>query len=79
LRVTVLLFSSYAEAFGSNSVDFDLQPGARVGDLLRHVQESARPRQLPNAMVAVNQEYAPANQALRSGDEIAIIPPVAGG
>jgi molybdopterin converting factor small subunit len=29
--------------------------------------------------VAVNQEYASADHALRDGDEVALIPPVSGG
>ena len=32
-----------------------------------------------SCMIAVNQEYATDEQLLSSGDEIAIIPPVAGG
>jgi molybdopterin converting factor small subunit len=30
-------------------------------------------------VVAVNMDYAPAATALRDGDEVALIPPVAGG
>ena len=79
MRVTVLLFSSYAEAFGAGSIDLDLKPGALVGELLQQIREKAKPRVLPEALVAVNQEYAKPGLALKPGDEIAIIPPVAGG
>jgi molybdopterin converting factor small subunit len=34
---------------------------------------------LPPALVAVNQAYAELSQRLIAGDEVAIIPPVAGG
>jgi molybdopterin converting factor small subunit len=33
----------------------------------------------PRPLVAVNQGYADYSQALRAGDEVAVIPPVAGG
>jgi molybdopterin converting factor small subunit len=79
LRVTVLLFSSYAEAFGSTSIDLELDADASVSELLARIRQMAEPRKLPGALVAVNQEYAGAAQRLSAGDEIAIIPPVAGG
>ncbi len=79
LRVTVLLFSSYAEAFGAASLDLELMAGARVSDLLSRIREMAGPQELPKALVAVNQVYATSSQSLNVGDEIAIIPPVAGG
>jgi molybdopterin converting factor small subunit len=36
-------------------------------------------RLAPSPAVAVNERYAKADAALRDGDEVAIIPPVAGG
>ena len=33
----------------------------------------------PRPLVAVNQEYASASTALHGGEEVAVIPPVAGG
>ena len=33
----------------------------------------------PNPLVAVNERYARGDQPLKSGDTVAIIPPVAGG
>ena len=34
---------------------------------------------LPHSKVAINQAYADSNSKVRSADEIALIPPVAGG
>jgi molybdopterin converting factor small subunit len=79
LRVTVLLFSSYAEALGTNSLSLELGSGAVASDILRQVREMAAPRVLPPALVAVNQQYASRESPLSPNDEIAIIPPVAGG
>lgn len=80
MRLSVLLFASYAEAFGRDRVELELPPGAVVGDAvgqLRASREGASP--LPHPMVAVNRRYAAYEQTLAPGDELAIIPPVAGG
>jgi molybdopterin converting factor small subunit len=79
MQLSILLFASYAEAFGAPSVGVELHDGASVDDLMRRIREMAGARGLPPAAVAVNQEYAPLSQRLVAGDEVAIIPPVAGG
>ncbi|HET9424864.1 MAG TPA: MoaD/ThiS family protein [Gemmatimonadaceae bacterium] len=79
MTVTVLLFASYAEQLGRSSITLELPEGARVEDALRQVQAGAAGRLPPSPMVAVNQSYARVSDELRGGDELAIIPPVAGG
>ena len=79
MRVNVLLFSSYAEAFGASSVAIELHDEARVADLITKIRDMAGARSLPDALIAVNQDYAPSHRVLKAGDEIAVIPPVAGG
>ena len=75
----MLLFASYAEALGGSSIRIAVAEGAVVGDLLAAVRQLVPAKPLPPAAVAVNQEYAPMTRRLQSGDEVAIIPPVAGG
>jgi len=76
----VLLFASYADALGASEIDVALPEHATVGDLLQAVRGMAAAHALPAApFIAVNQEYASAGVVLRAGDEVAIIPPVAGG
>ncbi|MFN5153161.1 MAG: MoaD/ThiS family protein [Gemmatimonadota bacterium] len=53
--------------------------GAQVADQLRELSSRTTGRALPEPMVAINQRYASAAQVIRAGDEVAIIPPVAGG
>jgi molybdopterin converting factor subunit 1 len=80
MSVTVLLFASYADALGTPSLSVDLPPEATVADVLADLR--ARPgaeRLPPSPLVAINQRYAVASSAVRSGDEVAVIPPVAGG
>jgi molybdopterin converting factor subunit 1 len=79
MQLNVLLFASYADALGTPSVGVTLPEGASVEDLLRAVREMAGARGLPPAAVAVNQEYVGVAHRLAAGDEVAIIPPVAGG
>jgi molybdopterin converting factor small subunit len=80
MEVRVLLFASYADALGSPSVMVTLREGATVRDLLTKVKEMAVGHSLPPApLVAINQEYAAAGDIVRAADEVALIPPVAGG
>jgi molybdopterin converting factor subunit 1 len=79
MTVTVLLFASYAEKLGTSSMTLELPDGARVDDALARVQADAAGQLPPRPMVAVNQSYAKGSDILRAGDELAIIPPVAGG
>jgi molybdopterin converting factor small subunit len=50
-------------------------------DLVRPLRNGGTPlSRLPESpVVAVNMDYAPAGAELRDGDEVAFIPPVAGG
>lgn len=80
MTVTVLLFASYADALGERKIPLELPNGSTVGEALRRVKAMAGASQLPaEPIVAVNEVYARADQALTAGDELAIIPPVAGG
>ena len=80
MTVHVLLFASYADALGASEVVLDLPAGARVADVLASVKKLAAGKRVPDTpMVAVNQRYARDDQPVSSSDEVAIIPPVAGG
>jgi molybdopterin converting factor small subunit len=75
----VLLFSSYAEALGKSTLTLELPLGSRVSDILAMVRGMAGAQALPSALLAVNQSYAAPSDLVHPDDEIAIIPPVAGG
>ncbi len=80
MTVTVLLFASYADALGERTIPLDLPNGSTAGDVVRRVREMAGAARLPaEPIVAVNEEYARSDRRLAAGDEVAIIPPVAGG
>ncbi len=80
MTVTVLLFASYAEAFGASSLAVEVAGNATVADVLSNVRTHPGADRLPPMpLVAVNQQYADPHALVRDGDEIALIPPVAGG
>ncbi len=64
------------ERAGSGEVVIDLPDGARVRDALAELGNLAEGLPL---VLAVNREYAPQDQVLSAGDELALIPPVSGG
>lgn len=80
MRVRVLFFASYAEAFGRVEQGLDLAEGATVADCVAAIRaDPAAVRLPPSPLVAVNQRYAKPETRLADGDEVALIPPVAGG
>lgn len=81
IRVELLLFASYRERIGESRVEVVLDPPATVASLIEQLRARGAPwTGLPEQpAVAVNQRYAPTHAALSDGDEVALIPPVAGG
>ena len=80
MTVTLLLFASYADALGASTLDLELPCESTVGDVLTAVRSRPGADRLPpSPLVAVNQRYASFESIVRQGDEVALIPPVAGG
>ena len=80
MTVTVFLFASYADALGASSMALDVARDATVADVLGHLRALPGADRLPpQPLVAVNERYAGRDRVLAHGDEVAIIPPVAGG
>lgn len=80
VNVRVLLFASYAERLGLDSVRIALPTLATVADALDHVRSLPGGEQIPpKPLCAVNLAHAPLDTRLAEGDEVAILPPLAGG
>ena len=79
--VRSLFFATYRELAGSDELPVELPVGARVSDLVARLRAGGNGlSRLPESpAVAVNMEYARHDAVLRDGDEVAFIPPVAGG
>jgi molybdopterin converting factor subunit 1 len=80
MTVTVRLFASYAESLGASEMELDLHDGATIDDVIQSISKLPGAERLPPLpLVAVNRSYASKGTAVRDGDEVALIPPVAGG
>ncbi|HEX5436884.1 MAG TPA: MoaD/ThiS family protein [Gemmatimonadaceae bacterium] len=80
MTVTALLFASYADVLNRDRVELALPAGATVREALAQLRALPGGGLLPPApLVAVNQAYARDDAILVHGDELAVIPPVAGG
>lgn len=81
MRVRLLYFAVLRDIAGTSMTELDLPAGARAADVWEQLR--SRHRELASynrpPMVAVNEEYVEPDQVLRDGDELAFIPPVAGG
>ena len=79
MKIEVLLFGIVREIAGSSRIEIELE-NPKVDNLIKKLQDKhGELKQLKSVLVAVNNEYATPDQLLTSEDEIAVIPPVAGG
>jgi len=81
IKVRLLLFAVLRDIVGKSSIDLDLAEGSRPLDVweeLRRQHRALDAYEVP-PLTAINETYAQADTVLRAGDELAFIPPVAGG
>ncbi|MCF6359667.1 MAG: MoaD/ThiS family protein [Cyclobacteriaceae bacterium] len=77
--IRVKLFGIIREIVGSPILEIE-EPLETVGQLKAHMMLTyPRIKGLNSLLIAVNSEYAENEQAIKSTDEIALIPPVSGG
>ena len=74
--IRVRLFAGLRERAGSGALEFDLSDGATVGDVWPLLELGDEPAGL---LYARNRAYVERTEELRTGDEVAVIPPVSGG
>ena len=80
LTVRVLLFASYAESMGAETLDVTVSSPATVGGVIEQLRGLPGGRLLPpKPLCARNLAHADATEPVADGDEIAILPPLAGG
>jgi molybdopterin converting factor small subunit len=80
VAVRVLLFASYAERLGLESVEVMVDMPATVAGVLERLRELPGGRELPmRPLCARNLAHVSLDAPVSVGDEIAVLPPLAGG
>jgi molybdopterin converting factor small subunit len=80
VTVRVLLFASYAERLGLNSLEVEVRSPATVAQVLDGLRRRPGGAELPaRPLCARNLAHVSLDEPVASGDEIAILPPLAGG
>lgn len=80
ITVRVLLFASYAETIGRDVLELTLPAPATVADVVSQVRRLPGGGALPpKPLCARNLAHAGQDDLVMAGDEIAILPPLAGG
>lgn len=80
MNIPILLFASYADAFGARQVDVPLAAPCTVREVVQALRALPGGARLPmSPLVAVNQVWVGLDARVAPGDEVAVIPPVAGG
>jgi len=81
MQVHVLFFGVLKDLTGRSSEALTLPERATAGSVLDHYEQqfSSLKGSLSSIAISINQQYARRDDALRSGDEVALLPPVSGG
>jgi len=81
VRINVLFFAVFRERLGRDNQSLKLSDGATVADAIEALaaEHSIVARLDGRYQVALNREMVPRDTPLADGDELALIPPVAGG
>jgi molybdopterin converting factor small subunit len=80
LTVRVLLFASYADTLGFDSVELSFNEPAIVDDALARLRALPGGERLPRKpLCALNLTHVRPDARLSGGDELAVLPPLAGG
>ena len=80
VNIRVLLFAGFAERVGLETVRVALPAIATVADAVEHIRSLPGGERIPpKPLCAVNLSHAALDTPLYEGDEVAVLPPFAGG
>jgi molybdopterin converting factor subunit 1 len=81
MKIRLLFFAVLRDIKGRGEDVVELPEGTRAGEVWRRLRDEHRALRdyVQPPMIAVNESYVGAEELLRDGDELAFIPPVAGG
>lgn len=79
MPIEVHLFGRYRDLSAASTLVLELPTGSTVADLVAELHRRRVGPLPPRPVVAVNHAPAPDVLILKAGDDVALIPPVAGG
>ena len=79
MKIEIKYFGLLAEAVGKGKELLDIEPNCTVQQLQELVGERYPKLQQKSFQIAVNQHLAEGTALLSEGDEVALLPPFAGG
>jgi molybdopterin converting factor small subunit len=80
MKISILLLGQYRLAAPANEFELEVPSGATAEAAITLVRNGGNGAIIPaRPVVAVNHIHVPLDQVLHDGDELALLPPVAGG
>jgi len=80
MRVRMLYFAVLRDIIGKSEADVTIPEGTRAAEVWQMLRRDHRElADYEQPLTAINESYAAPDSILREGDELAFIPPVAGG
>ena len=80
MKVRLLFFAVLRDIVGKSETEWEVPEGTRAADVWQRLRgDFAKLAAAPQPMTAVNESYVRPEAVLSDGDEVAFIPPVAGG
>ncbi|KAH3837490.1 hypothetical protein DPMN_110881 [Dreissena polymorpha] len=85
VKITVLFFAKSRELVGNKSSELEVKSDVRPTDLLQSIISKHNSLQILSGslLLSINEDYVDINSeeivSLKSGDTVAVIPPISGG
>lgn len=81
MKITVKTFATVKDLCGFDDREFTVADSSRVADLITELMKTCPKLSgiRRSLLFAINEEYSTEESALKSGDTLAIFPPVSGG
>jgi len=80
MEIEIKAFGIARDILGHSSIEIKIEENTTVEALIQTLENSYPAfSELTSLAIAINATYAEGNQKIKAGDEVVIIPPVAGG
>ncbi|MEL6971320.1 MAG: MoaD/ThiS family protein [Bacteroidota bacterium] len=80
MEIEIMAFGIARDIFGASALKVQAVENSTVKQLLEDLKNQyPKLQELRSVAIAINTEYADLEQVIKPGDEVVIIPPVAGG